>query len=74
MLAGRNDDDPGANGHDTLVTRFAGVVTINPTSASHGTWTAVSRSGAFARIAPSKGIYSTRTPDPGVHVSFDVRG
>ena len=63
----------GQTGHDTLVIHFAGVVTINP-SASHGTWSAVSRSGVFARSAPSKGTYSTETPDQGVHVSFDVRG
>jgi hypothetical protein len=62
-----------ANGKDTLVARFSGVVTIG-TGASVGRWTATKRTGVFAHVAGRGGTYVSRTPDQGAHVTFDVRG
>lgn len=63
----------GASPADRLVLRFTGSVTIN-TGASRGRWQAVERQGAFRKSAPAAGTYSSRSPDQGVHVTFDVRG
>jgi hypothetical protein len=60
-----------ASGKDVLVARFGGTVSI--AGVGRGTWTAVRRRGAYAALA-ARGSYSSRTPDRGVHVSFDVRG
>lgn len=63
----------GAGAQDLLVLKFAGKVTIT-TGIASGTWTAVTRKGAFAKLAPGSGTYASHTPDQGVHLSFDVRG
>jgi adhesin HecA-like repeat protein len=61
------------SGKDRLVASYRGAVTIN-SGLSQGSWSALARTGAFARLAGRAGTYVSRTPDQGVHVSFDVRG
>src|SRR5262245_5365242 len=61
-----------ASGKDVLVARFAGTASAT-TGISRGTWTATRRKGAFAKL-PARGSFTSRTPDRGMHVSFDVRG
>ena len=62
----------GATARDRLVLAFKGTVSVAGTS--HGRWTALRRTGSFAKAAPRTGSYSSTTPDQGAHVSFDVRG
>lgn len=59
------------SGKDKLVARFRGTVTIS--GSSRGTWTALHRKGAFAKLAAS-GSYTSSSPDRGVHIAIDVRG
>jgi hypothetical protein len=63
----------GPTGKDVLVVSFKGAVTVGA-GASTGTWTATKRSGTFAKLAPSKGTFTSHSPDQGATVSFDVRG
>jgi hypothetical protein len=61
-----------ASGKDVLVARFHGTLNAG-TGTSSGTWTATKRQGRFVKIA-TRGSYTSRSADRGVHVSFDVRG
>jgi hypothetical protein len=61
-----------ASGKDVLVARFHGKASIS-SGLSRGSWKAVRRQGLFAKLA-DHGSFSSRTPDRGVHVSFDVIG
>lgn len=63
----------GARAVDRLVLRFSGTVDVG-TGGSSGRWRATLRRGVFARTAPRRGRYTSRTPDQGAHVTFDVRG
>jgi hypothetical protein len=62
-----------ADGKGRLVARFSGVVSIG-TGISRGRWTAIVRAGVFGHAVGRSGSYSSRTPDQGLHVTFDVRG
>lgn len=56
-----------------LVARFSGVISI-ASGVSSGRWTAVARTGVFVHLVGHTGTYVSRTPDQGVHVTFDVHG
>lgn len=63
----------GPTGRDVLALSFKGSVTVGA-GVSKGSWVAVTRSGAFAKIAPPKGSFTSHSPDQGKTVSFDVHG
>jgi hypothetical protein len=63
----------GATTRDTLVLSFVGVVTV-ATGLSRGAWRMIQRTGTFAKTAPARGTYTSRTSDQGAHISLDVRG
>jgi len=56
---------------DVLVARFGGASRTS-TGITRGAWIAQRRTGAFASL-PAHGFYTSKTPDQGVHVSFDIR-
>ena len=56
---------------DVLVARFGGV-TRTSTGLTRGAWIEQRRTGAFAKL-PAHGSYTSKTPDQGVHVAFDIR-
>jgi hypothetical protein len=56
---------------DVLVAKFHGIVVIS-TGTARGIWIAQKRTGAFAAL-PKHGFYTSKSPDQGAHISFDVR-
>ena len=60
-----------ANGKDELSATFTGVVSV-ASGVSRGRWVATTRSGVFLHLVGRSGSYVSRTPDQGVHVTFDV--
>jgi hypothetical protein len=63
----------GKRGGDALVLSFKGTVTVT-TGSTTGTWIAAKQSGAFAKLAPRSGTYTSHSGDDGVTVSFVVLG